>query len=136
MKKKILVTVAAVILIAIAVFLLADRMIPKAFSNLCPNIERLESCQIIGIVADESKSAMLKEDGLDALLSELESIKYSKQGTYGSVMEGNIVTLFFSAKGEEVFSMHISDTGKVYIGNWCYEVASSGLSDYMKTVLQ
>lgn len=133
--QKIILTIAVVALVGLAVLLVADRLIPKSFSDLCPAADKLESCRIL-YAADGTQSEALTGGDLADLTAKLESVSYIKEGTYDSVMEGRVYILFFAAQGKEVFRMEISDAGKVYIGKWCYAIEPAVLSGYLEMVLQ
>ena len=121
MKKitKSLLVIAGIAFIIAAVFLLRDRMSPKAFSDITPNDGQFDSCQIL--CADGEK--VLADNELDELVTRLAQLQYYKRGSYGDVMEGNIYHAYFSAWEEESFVLHISDAGKVYTDSVCYEFA-------------
>ena len=121
MKKitKILLVIAGIALIIAAVFLLRDRMSPKAFSDIVPNEGQFDACQII--CADGEK--VLTDNELNELVARLEQLQYYKLGSYGDVMEGNIYHAYLSAWEEDPFVLHISDAGKVYTDSVCYEFA-------------
>lgn len=116
---KILLAIAGITILVTAVFLLRDRMFPKAFSDIAPNEGQFESCQIL--CADGEK--VLNEKELEELVARLEQLQYYKQGAYSDVMEGNVYHAYFSAWEEEPFVLHISDAGKVYTDSVCYEFA-------------
>ena len=138
MKKKLWLGVLAGILVVIAAFLLVDRMIPKEFEDLCPNMQKPEACRILYAAADGSNMITLAGAELEELLSVLERLDYYKGGSYGSVMEGNNCHLFFSAQGEEQFTLHVSDAGKVYTQSSYYDfapgVSPTTLSSYLQTL--
>ena len=124
MKKKtfftslvLLIGVAA--LLAVTVILLHDRISVKSFSNLVLDVNRIESGRII--CADGQK--VLTDEELEELLSRLEQLQYYKQGSYDDVMEGNVYHAFFSYRQTDPVEIHISDAGKVYVGENCYEFA-------------
>lgn len=138
MKKKLWIAVLIVFLAVVAVLLLVDRMVPKEFGDLCPNMQKPEACRILYAAADGSNMITLTGTELEELLSVLEDVSYYKGGSYGSVMEGNICHLFFSAQGKEVFALHVSDAGKVYTQSSYYDfapgVSPTVLSSYLQTL--
>lgn len=115
-------TVCAVI--AIAICLLIDYASAKSFSDLNANANRIDACEITCVTPDRIDGRSITGDDLDALLSQLESFKYYKRGFYGSTMEGNLTHLFFFSEKRELFSMTVSDMGKIYIGSTYYELGS------------
>ena len=116
---KSLLAIAGLALIVAVVFLLWDRMTPKAFSDIAPNDGQFDACQII--CADGSR--VLSQEEQEELIARLEQLQYYKEGAYNGVMEGNVYHAFFSAWEKESFVLHISDAGKVYTDSVCYEFA-------------
>ena len=92
----------------------------KSFSDIVPNSELFESCQII--CTDGAK--VLTNNELSALVSELEQLQYYNRGSYDNVMEGNVYIAFFTSQQTGTVEVHISDAGKIYINSICYEFAS------------
>ena len=138
MKKKystILVACAVFALIVAAIVLIAGRTTTLEFSDLMPKKPKPESCQIICATTEGMNAIVLREADLEALVSVLESVEYVKAGSYDSVMEGTIYHAYFASQGEEIFSMHISDLGKVYIGKTAYDFSPNVISSYLETVL-
>ena len=125
MKKKallinILLTIAIIALVIAAILLMIDRTSAKSFSDIVPNGELFESCQII--CADGAK--VLTDSELDDLIGQLEQLQYYNRGSYDNVMEGNIYSAFFASQQTGTEEVHISDTGKIYTNSICYEFAS------------
>ena len=137
--KSMILLVVILTLIAVAIFLLLDRVLPKSFSDFVSGADSFESCQIISVAADGDDAGMIAGEKLEGLLSLLNQQKFYKQGTYGNIMEGNIYILFFSSAQAEPIEIKISDLGKVYIGSVCYELApdvpEDSISGYLETLL-
>lgn len=140
MKKKALfanisLVILVIALIAAAIFLLNDRTSAKAFSDIFPNGGQFDSCQIICVDGEK----LLTDDELDDLMAQLKQLQYYKRGSYGDVMEGNVYHAFFSSQKAESVEVHISDTGKVYVGANYYEFAPEVdlqiLSSYLESCL-
>ena len=138
MKKKyvtILAACAVLVLIIAAIFLIVGRTTTLELSDLMPQKQKPESCQIICATTEDVQSVIVREADLEALLSVLDSVEYVKVGGYGSIMEGTVYHLYFSAQGEEIFSMHISDLGKAYIDETAYDFSPNVISEYLETIL-
>lgn len=124
----------------IAIYLLIDFSTPKSFSDLNGNVRQIDSCKIICVTPDDIDEISLAYADLDGLLSQLEHLRYYKRGYYGSIMEGNLCHLFFFSEKQEMFSMTVSDLGKIYIGSTCYELGSEVnpeiLTNYIKILLK
>jgi len=138
--RTVLLIIALIALVLAAVFLLIDRTAPKAISELIPNADRFDACQIICVMTDREDTVTLTKDGLDRLFSQLEKQQYYKRGTYGNTMEGTVYHLYFFSQGSETFNIYITDLGKLYIRPHYYELGSEAdpkmLSGYIETLLQ
>ena len=130
-----LLTIVIITLVIAAILLIIDRTSAKCFSDIVPNNELFESCQVI--CADGDK--ILTDNELDDLLNQLEQIQYYKSGAYGNVMEGNVYIAFFASQQTDRVEVLISDAGKIYINSNCYEFASgvkpNQLSSYLDALL-
>lgn len=126
--------------IVIAIYFLIDFLSPKSFFDLSANANKIDACEIICVTPDKTDEISLIGDDLNALLSQLEHLKYYKRGFYGSIMEGNLCHLFFFSEKQEEFSMIVSDLGKIYIGSTYYELGSDVdpeiLSNYINMLLK
>ena len=139
MKKKallinILLTIAIIALVIAAILLMIDRTSAKSFSDIVPNGELFESCQII--CADGAK--VLTDSELDSLMDQLGQLQFYNRGSYDNVMEGNIYSAFFASQQTGTVEVHISDTGKIYTHSTCYEFASGvdprSISSYLEAI--
>ena len=124
MKKKtllinILLTIVIIALVIAAILLILNRTSAKSFSDIVPNGELFESCQIV--CADGAK--VLTDGELEGLMDQLEQLQYYNRGSYGDVMEGNIYSAFFASRQTGTVEVHISDAGKIYTRSTCYEFA-------------
>lgn len=130
----------AVLLLAVAAFLLVDFTSEKAFSDLCQDIEQYDSCKIFCVMVDREEEIVLTGDVFDAFVSRLEQQKYYKRGSYDNIMEGTIYHIFFSSKQADPFEMIVSDLGKVYIGSNYYEFSSDAnpkvISSYIEKLFE
>ena len=138
MKKKystILIACVFLVLIVAAILLIAGRTTTLELSDLMPKKQKPESCQIICVTTEDTKSKVIRDADLEVLMSVLESVEYVKTGSYDSVMEGTVYHLYFDTQGEETFSMHVSNLGKVYIGKTAYDFSPNVISDHLETIL-
>lgn len=131
---------ACIALAAAAILLLVDRTGAKAFSDIVPNADRFESCQIICVMLDRENEMTITGQELKGLLSLLDHIQYYKQGSYGNIMEGALYHLYFSSPQTGTFPMIVSDLGMVYIGENSYEfgpeIPADSISSYIETLSQ
>lgn len=127
-------------LAVIAAYLVIDFAVPKSFSDLSANAKGIDACEIVCVTPDSIDEISLVGDDLDGLLSQLEHLKYYKRGYYGSIMEGNLCHLIFFSEKQEVFSLIVSDLGKIYVGSTYYELGSDVkpeiLSSYINMLLK
>lgn len=135
----IVLVVACVLLFVVASMLLFDYSLAKRFSDLCENIEKFDSCKVVCIMVDREDEISLSGDALDALIFQLEQLKYFKRGHY-STMEGTIYHIYFSSPRVDPFEIVVSDLGKVYIGSNYYEfspdVNNEVISSYIENLFE
>ena len=111
----------------------------KSFSDIVPNSELFESCQII--CTDGAK--VLTNNELSALVSELEQLQYYNRGSYDNVMEGNVYIAFFTSQQTGTVEVHISDVDSrepfrqiSYAGLACRKtIKGHGLNGYREAIL-
>lgn len=133
-------TIAVVALVAAAIFLVADRIAGTTFSDVVPNTEKFEACQIFCITVERDDTVTVSGDALDELLSKLEQYPYHKGGTHSSAIEGTLYHLHFTSRQEEPVHVIVSDLGKLYVGEKYYEldpeVPVDSLSGVIETFFQ
>ena len=135
---KIVLVIAGIALIIAAVFLLHDRMAPKAFSDIAPNEGQFDSCQIVCVMLDRENEMTIAGQELKGLLGVLDQIQYYKQGSYGNIMEGALYHLYFYSPQTGTFPKIESDLARVYIGENYYEfgpeIPADRITSYIETL--
>ena len=104
--RKLLAILIAVLLIAAAAFLIANRVMPKSFSDLTPEGFAPTRCTIF-----HEDNVLISGEPLEQLLEALEQPEYYYNGGYGNVMVGNLYHIHFSN-----LSVVISDENLAYVG--------------------
>lgn len=128
--------IAVVSLVAAAIFLVADRIAGTTFSDVVPNTEKFEACQIFCITVERDDTVAVSGDALEELLSKLEQYPYHKGGTHSSAIEGTLYHLHFTSRQEEPVHVIVSDLGKLYVGEKYYELDPEVPADSLSSVIE
>lgn len=124
MRQKWLSAVVAVLLVLVAGFLIAQRLIPVKPEALMPEGYCPEQGWVMNTF-EWDESVELTQEQLQTLLTHLDALEYRYDGrTPGGVMEGILYHLYFFRSAENgSFSMFVSkQLGAVYVEEKVYEM--------------
>lgn len=122
--RKLVAIVVAGLLLAAAAFLIANRVLPKSFSDLTP--EGFAPSR--GMIFHED-NVMVTGENLELLLEALNKPEYYYNGSFGNVLEGNLYHISFAN-----LSVIISDENLAYVGR--SEYVLKGNTEELMTLLQ
>ena len=125
MKKQYLQNLAAAVLILLALFLIAGRMVPRNLESLMPKDFQPESCHVNDFFGSGS-GRYLTEEETETLWSLLEGLKYRYRGNVpGGVMKGELYHVSFFQLQEPVEHVYLFVTktrGVLYLNDKEYQM--------------
>lgn len=134
MKKKGLWALLGCLMVGLTIFLVAERSMPKEFSDIVPQAQSAQSCRVSYVSVDDQAEKEVTGGELEALLDTLGQTEYHLDGRAGSVVEGELYHLYFTMPQSSV-KVEITDQGKLRIDGKQYTMTSDTVSPYLHTLL-